>query len=293
MSMNTQQNNRRQSDSHCKIQVAARRDSQLPWKATMLLTGALLLSMFLASLASAEVNSDRLAGAAKRFSQAISTVGERDSTIADRAASLSTASRSLASQGEGEFGGAKYRDTFKRVKSLVAEIGKMEMQPVQPVVDAWRDIRSNISAIDQRLATGAGVQGNTGKKNPPEKILGSATNNDPVQISTAKNGPDTGKHVDQVEDLSERVKNSFRSMLQKRPKMANKEWANRLNGQLSSFDQNANKLRDTYKAGANWKPVLAAMKRQAQRVDRFMQKQSLSGPVSKQWRQLKAHLEQI
>ena len=293
MSMNTQQINRRRSDTYCKTRVAARRDGQLPWKATMLLTGALLLSMIFATLASAEVNSDRLAGAAKRFSQAIGTIGERDSTIADRADSLSSASRNLASQGEADFGGTKYRDTFKRVKSLVAEIGKMEMQPVQPVVDAWRDIHSNISAIDQKLATGVGGQQSSGMKNLPGKNHGSATANEPMQISTAKNGPDTGRHVDQVEDLSERVKNSFRSMLQKRPKMANKDWTNRLDGQLSSFDQSANKLRDTYKAGANWKPVLAAMKRQAQRVDRFMQKQSLSGPVSKQWRQLKAHLEQI
>jgi len=217
--------------------------------------------------------------------------------VAERAGLLRTVTRNLANEGDGNFGSDGYRETYNRVKSLVAEIGGMEIDRAAPIVNSWRDIHGSIKAIDATLAGGGGQVTTRPDRNDDRKSSNDKLGNDDgfehSEVSAAKNGPNTGMHIDQVEDLSERVKNAYRELAGRRKDMRDKEWTERMDGLLSAFDQNANKLRDGFKSGSNWKPVLVAMKRQAQRVDRFLEVRQVGGGLRPDWNKLKQHLEKI
>jgi|GEM_PF-5428993 len=263
---------------------------------TVFLVAVMLVSLFYGGMTNAEQNTDQLAAAAAEFNHQIRTIGEKDSEVAERAGLLRTTTRNLAKDGENAFGSDEYRKDFSRVKSLVAEIGGMEINNAAPIVNSWRDVHSSIKAIDASLARGGNRSITQSDRSDGNNDRGQGKNDDAFEhseVSAAKNGPSTGMHIDQVEDLSERVKNAYRELTNRRKDMRDKEWTQRMDGLLSAFDQNANKLRDGYKAGSNWKPVLVAMKRQAQRVDRFLEVRQVGGGLRPDWNKLKQHLEKI
>lgn len=277
----------------------------------LLLLAVIVVSMFYAPMANADKNSDQLLSATKMFHSTFGVAGDGDSAVAKRAGELERTARQLAKEGKGNFGSSAYIDKFAQVKSLVAEIGTMEMNPTKMVLESWRAVRGSVDAIQNALPKQSGSvtfgpasqdddkgkpatqqNRNDGKAISVGATDGEPSDAEPIDISATKNSPDAGMHIDQVEDLSERVKNAFRDLTSRDSDMRARPWAERLDGMFSRFDNKANRLRDKYKAQSNWQPELVAMKKQAVRIDRVMQKRDLQD-ADAYWNQLKNHLEQI
>lgn len=86
---------------------------------------------------------------------------------------------------------------------------------------------------------------------------------------------------DQVEDASERTKNAYRHHI-KANRISNHGWAKRLNGELSAFDQVANKLRASVQSRGNApRSVYNELQNRRARIDGLMAGKPV-GPATRQ-----------
>ena len=95
--------------------------------------------------------------------------------------------------------------------------------------------------------------------------------------------------VDQIEDLSERVKNTFRKTSKRR-----QSWEKTLDGQLSAFDQLANQLRDRWKSQRSASGIRATVKALVQKsasIHGIITRYPVNASVKNYWLRLKSQLD--
>ena len=100
-----------------------------------------------------------------------------------------------------------------------------------------------------------------------------------------------GGLVDQIEDLSERVKNTFRKTSKRK-----QSWEKTLDGQLSAFDQLANQLRDRWKSQHTASAIRAtvnALSQKSSSIHAIISRYPVNSRVKSYWRNLKSQLDQL
>lgn len=97
--------------------------------------------------------------------------------------------------------------------------------------------------------------------------------------------------VDQIEDLSERVKNTFRKTSKRK-----QSWEKTLDGQLSAFDQLANQLRDRWKSShstSGIRSTVSSLKQQSRGIHGIITRYPVNARVKANWLNLKSQLDQL
>ncbi len=95
--------------------------------------------------------------------------------------------------------------------------------------------------------------------------------------------------VDQIEDLSERVKNTFRKTSKRR-----QSWEKTLDGQLSAFDQLANQLRDRWKSqhsASSIRATVNALVQKSASIHGIIARYPVNASVKSYWLRLKSQLD--
>ena len=111
-----------------------------------------------------------------------------------------------------------------------------------------------------------------------------------VPVQPQPSGNITGL-VDQIEDLSERVKNTFRKTSKRR-----QSWEKTLDGQLSGFDQLANQLRDRWKSrhtATSIRATVNALKQKSVSIHGIISRYPVNARVRSHWLNLKSRLDQL
>ncbi|RTZ60389.1 MAG: hypothetical protein DSZ32_03705 [Gammaproteobacteria bacterium] len=111
-----------------------------------------------------------------------------------------------------------------------------------------------------------------------------------VPVQPQSSGSITGL-VDQIEDLSERVKNTFRKTSKRR-----QSWEKTLDGQLSGFDQLANQLRDRWKSrhtATSIRATVNALKQKSVSIHGIISRYPVNARVRSHWLNLKSRLDQL
>ena len=111
-----------------------------------------------------------------------------------------------------------------------------------------------------------------------------------IQVQAQPSASITGL-VDQVEDLSERVKNTFRKTSRRK-----QSWEKTLDGQLSGFDQLANQLRDRWKSqhtASSIRATVNALTQKSVGIHGIISRYPVNAQVKSYWLGLKSQLDQL
>lgn len=95
--------------------------------------------------------------------------------------------------------------------------------------------------------------------------------------------------ANQVEDLSERVKNEFRAHVRRHGDLKHAHWARRLDGLLSQFDQHANQLQRAANQGYGQNPA-NALQRQARAIGHLIAERPVGPNTRRLWHRLRDNL---